>query len=37
MGIQDLVPANTTKAKSTAIKAFTRFVTEENVTMEYIQ
>ncbi|KAH9142091.1 hypothetical protein AeRB84_013806, partial [Aphanomyces euteiches] len=36
MGIQDLVPANTTKAKSTAIKAFTRFVTEENVTMEYI-
>ncbi|KAH9091786.1 hypothetical protein Ae201684P_011330 [Aphanomyces euteiches] len=37
MGIQDLVPANTTKAKSTAIKAFTRFVTEENLTMEYIQ
>ncbi|KAF0703504.1 hypothetical protein AaE_015341, partial [Aphanomyces astaci] len=36
MGIQDLVPANTTKAKATAIKSFTRFVTEVNVTMEYI-
>ncbi|KAF0703158.1 hypothetical protein AaE_015515 [Aphanomyces astaci] len=36
MGIQDLVPTNTTKAKVTAIKSFTRFVTEENVTMEYI-
>ncbi|RLN99251.1 hypothetical protein DYB28_007292, partial [Aphanomyces astaci] len=35
MGIQDLVPVNTTKAKATAIKSFTHFVTEENVTMEY--
>ncbi|KAF0763436.1 hypothetical protein AaE_003189 [Aphanomyces astaci] len=36
MGIQDLMPANTTKAKATAIKSFTLFVTEVNVTMEYI-
>ncbi|KAF0714449.1 hypothetical protein AaE_011569 [Aphanomyces astaci] len=36
MGIQDLVSANTTKANATAIKSFTCFVTEENVTMEYI-
>lgn len=36
MGIQDLAPANTAKAKATAIKAFTRFVTDENVTMKYI-
>ncbi|KAE8910065.1 hypothetical protein PF003_g5824 [Phytophthora fragariae] len=36
MGLQDLAPANTQRAQKTAINAFERFLTSEDVNMGFI-